>query len=98
MDRVANKNITIEALRCAHCKIFSSKIELTSLVRAKFIFGAAKMFFRGLAPGKFSIATHSGSLENALFLGNLPSKEEKVHNWLESFAENFENRTSIMNL
>ena len=44
------------------------------------------MWFRELAPGKFSITKPSGSLENVLFLDYLPSKEAKDHDW-GSFAE-----------
>ena len=46
------------------------------------------MWFRELAPGKFSITKPSGSLENALFLDYLPSKEANDHDCLGSFAEN----------
>ena len=37
----------------------------------------AKIWFCGLAPGNFFVIMASGSLENALFLENLPSKEAK---------------------
>ena len=51
----------------------------TGVAESRYEHSEQEIWFWGLAPGKFFVIMSSGSLENALFLGNLPSKEAKDH-------------------